>query len=146
MHSFSPKQSALLVCSVLFSLSACNNIERTALQEPGSFEGKTSIISAIEHPIPQPEVINSVNGLLDITLDAAPAKITVAGHTFLSNVYNGSYLAPVLKAQRGDKLRIKLVNNIGPADIMISKPQATNLHYHGMNIPPQEPLAIMFLC
>jgi suppressor of ftsI len=72
-------------------------------------------------------------------LEVAPAKVTVAGHTFLSNVYNGRYIAPVLKAQRGDKLRIKLVNNIGPVDIMISKPQATNLHYHGMNIAPQEP-------
>lgn len=116
-----------------------------ALQRPDGFEGNTPIISAKEYPIPQPEVIESVNSLLDVTLQAGPAKVIVAGRTFLSNVYNGSYIPPVLKAQRGDKVRIKLVNNIGPADIMISKPQSTNLHYHGMNIAPQEPADNVFV-
>ena len=139
MHSFLPRQSALFVCSALLSLSACHNIERSALQKPDGFEVNTPIISAKEQPIPQPEVLESVNGLLDVTLEAAPAKITVAGHTFLSNVYNGHYIPPVLEAKRGDKVRIKLVNNIGPTDIMITEPQLTNLHYHGMNTAPQEP-------
>jgi suppressor of ftsI len=127
------------VCSAVFSLFGCNNIEQTALQKPDGIEGNPPITSGQDYPIPQPEVIDSVNGLLDVTLEAAPTKVTVAGYTFLSNVYNGRYIPPILNAQRGDKVRIKLVNNIGPADIMISKPQATNLHYHGLNIAPQEP-------
>jgi len=135
MHVFSIRWPGFLLSSAILLLSACN----TSLQKSVGFEGNGSIASAKEHPLPQPEVMESLNGLLDVTLQAGPAKVTVADRTFLSNVYNGHYIPPVLKAQRGDTVRIKLVNNIGPADIMISRPQATNLHFHGMNISPQEP-------
>lgn len=145
MQPFSTKQPGLLLISAILLLPGCNKIEKTSLEKRAGFEGNATIISAKERPIPQPEVIESVDGLLDVTLQAAPAKVTVADRTFLSNVYNSSYIAPVLEAQRGDKVRIKLINNIGPADIMISKPQSTNLHYHGMNISPQEPADNVFV-
>jgi len=95
--------------------------------------------------IPEPDIINSRNGVLQVTLTQAPARITVAGHSFTSNVFNGQYIPPVLKMQRGDRLELELVNRIDKADIQIDGPQSTNLHYHGMVVPPKAPGDDVFL-
>ena len=95
--------------------------------------------------IPEPEILNSRNGVLQVTLRQAPAMVTVAGRSFSSNVFNGQYIPPVLKLQRGDWLELQLVNRIGKADIQIDGPQATNLHYHGMVVPPVAPGDDVFL-
>ena len=89
--------------------------------------------------IPEPEILNSRNGVLQVTLTQAPAVVTVAGRSFRSNVFNGQYIPPVLKMQRGDQLELQLVNRIDKADIQIDGPQSTNLHYHGMVVPPVAP-------
>jgi suppressor of ftsI len=95
--------------------------------------------------IPEPEIRSSRNGVLAVTLTQAPARITVAGSTFTSNVFNGQYIPPVLKMQRGDRLELLLVNRIDKADVQIDGPQETNLHYHGMVVPPVAPGDDVFL-
>lgn len=95
--------------------------------------------------IPEPDVLESSGGVLQVTLTAAPAQITVAGQTFTSNVFNGEYIPPVLQLERGDVLELKLINRIGPADIEIDAAQDTNLHYHGMSIPPVAPADDIYL-
>lgn len=95
--------------------------------------------------IPEPDIVNSRNGVLQVTLTQAPARITVAGRSFTSNVFNGQYIPPVLKMQRGDRLELELVNRIDKADIQIDGPQSTNLHYHGMVVPPKAPGDDVFL-
>ena len=65
--------------------------------------------------VPEPEIVRSRGGVLQIQLTQAPAMITVAGHTFRSNVFNGQYIPPVLKMKRGDRLQLQLVNRIGAA-------------------------------
>ena len=95
--------------------------------------------------IPEPEILSSRNGVLQVTLTQAPARVTVAGRSFTSNVFNGQYIPPVLKMQRGDRLELQLVNRIDKADIQIDGPQSTNLHYHGMVVPPVAPGDDVFL-
>lgn len=95
--------------------------------------------------IPQPEVVSSRDGVLRYTLQQAPAQVVVAGQRFSSNVFNGQYLTPVFKLQRGDQLELTLQNRIGPADIEIEKPEESNLHYHGMSISPNAPGDDVFL-
>ena len=95
--------------------------------------------------IPEPDTVVSRNGVLQIRLTQAPAFVTVAGQTFRSNVFNGQYIPPVLKMQRGDRLQLQLVNLIGAADVQIAGPQSTNLHYHGMVVPPVAPGDDVFL-
>ena len=89
--------------------------------------------------IPDPQVIASRGGVLDVRLEQAPSPITVAGRSFTSNVFNGQYIPPVLLLQRGDRMELELVNRIGAADVQIDGPQESNLHYHGMVIPPAAP-------
>jgi FtsP/CotA-like multicopper oxidase with cupredoxin domain len=96
-----------------------------------------SLVGAID--IPEPTEIRSDRGRLDVTLEAKPAIVTVAGKTFRSNVFNGQYVAPVLVIQRGEEARIRFVNNLGPADVEIDAPQLSNFHAHGMAISPNQP-------
>ncbi|MCB0685575.1 MAG: multicopper oxidase family protein [Saprospiraceae bacterium] len=74
----------------------------------------------------------------------------MAGKTFVSNVYNGSYLAPTLRINQDDSVIIHLVNNLKnveqSADSTLIIPMCsdvyrneTNLHFHGMGISPQVP-------
>jgi len=66
--------------------------------------------------------------VLAVTLTAKPSKVEVAGRTFVTNVYNGMYIPPVLRLKRGDELQLKLVNETGRGGLEIEKPQMTNLH------------------
>lgn len=89
--------------------------------------------------LPNPPELRSVDGVLRGTLTVAPAEITVRGRRIVSNVINGSYVAPTLRVRRGDVIRLKAVNEIGPADVNIDGPQPTNIHYHGMDVSPKLP-------
>ena len=89
--------------------------------------------------LPDPPELRSVDGVLRGTLTIAPAEITVRGRKVLSNVINGNYMAPTLRVRRGDVIRLKAVNEIGPAEVNIEAPQPTNIHYHGMDVSPKLP-------
>ena len=97
------------------------------------------VVSASGPPIPEPPSMTPVDGVLDFTLTAKPARVEVAGRTLISNVYNGLYIPPVLRLRRGDELRLKFVNEIGPSDMEIKQREVSNVHYHGMAIPPVQP-------
>jgi FtsP/CotA-like multicopper oxidase with cupredoxin domain len=102
------------------ALSGCAKKDQAAKDE------LTSAEAAVEHTlhIDGPEIVNpptvaSKDGVLEWTVTAAPARVTVAGETFVSNVYNGTHIPPVLRVHRGDEVRITYVNNIDKADIEI---------------------------
>ncbi|MDH4983958.1 multicopper oxidase family protein [Hyphomicrobium sp. D-2] len=113
-------------------------IFRAALKErPG-----TSLlpeVSAVGPEIAEPPSLRPVNGVLDVTLTAKPARVEVAGRTLLTNVYNDLYIPPVLRLRRGDELRLKFVNETGQSDLGVKHRQVSNVHYHGMAIPPVQP-------
>ena len=69
----------------------------------------------------------SANGLLDVSLEAGAGKIELAGRQGNLLSYNGQIPAPLLEARAGDTVRIKFTNKLA---------QPTNLHYHGLHIPP----------
>src|SRR5262245_60649889 len=69
--------------------------------------------------LPNPPELRSVDGVLRGTLTVAPAEITVRGRKVVSNVINGNYMAPTLRVRPGDVIRLKAVNEIGPAQVNI---------------------------
>ena len=71
--------------------------------------------------------LRSHDGVLETTLIAAPAKVTIGGATVDGKTYNGDYAGPVLRVHPGDHLKIKLVNNLN---------EQTNLHFHGLQTTP----------
>jgi FtsP/CotA-like multicopper oxidase with cupredoxin domain len=71
--------------------------------------------------------LRSRDGILSVTLHAAPQTVAIGGASFPGAAYNGQYAGPVLHVRPGDLVHIRLVN--GLAD-------PTNLHFHGLRISP----------
>jgi suppressor of ftsI len=104
-----------------------------------AFTTSTTTQEAPGPPLVEPTVITATRGVVELTLEAAPSVVNVAGQSFISNVYNGQYTPPVFRLRRGEELQLRLINRIGPADVQIDETQATNIHYHGMSVSPNPP-------
>ncbi len=74
-----------------------------------------------------PKVYQSQDGLLEVNLEANYTRVNLAGKTAYLLTYNGQIPAPRLEVKPGDRVRIKLTNKLQ---------QPTNLHYHGLHLPP----------
>lgn len=69
----------------------------------------------------------SQDGLLELDLDARAQPITLDGQTANLLSYGGRIPGPRLDVRPGDTVRIHFTNNLAAP---------TNLHYHGLHIPP----------
>jgi FtsP/CotA-like multicopper oxidase with cupredoxin domain len=110
---------------------------------PAVAAGENAPAAAI-YDLPNPPEIVARDGVLQGTLTVAPARVTVAGRSVVSNVINGSYLAPTLRVRPGDTIALKAVNRIGKA-LNIDGPEPTNIHYHGMDVSPIPPGDSVFI-
>ena len=62
----------------------------------------------------EPTALASVDGRLDVTLTLAYANLTLDGKSVTLRSMNGSVPAPTLRVNAGDRLRIKVVNELPP--------------------------------
>jgi FtsP/CotA-like multicopper oxidase with cupredoxin domain len=74
-----------------------------------------------------PPMVSSRHGRLHVELTAAPAEYSIEGHSFQGMLYNGQYVPAVWRLRSGDKLTVSLHNQL---------PEATNLHFHGLDVSP----------
>ena len=72
-------------------------------------------------------MLTSHDGKLHVDLVAAPATYTIGGHHFQGMLYNGKYMPEVWRLRPGDILTVTLHNQLS---------EATNLHFHGLNVSP----------
>ncbi len=107
-----------------------------------------------EQTFVQPDTLVSQNGVLDVTLTVSYWRSQLSGEhretefpVYLRAYgYNNSipsYAGPTLIVKGGDKLRIRLINNLplnppaAPNDpLLYMKPNTTNLHMHGLHVFP----------
>lgn len=80
---------------------------------------------ATGEPLREPPVLRSRDGLLDVTLRAAPTTATVGGATWHVLGYEGGFPGPTLLVHPGDRMRVRLVNDLGAT---------TNIHTHGLHV------------
>ena len=112
----------------------------------------------------EPNVIRSDHGVLKASLNLALAPTTVAGRVLETATYNASLPGPTLRVRPGDRLEIKLINNLthpgGPpppsqkvvdcgrrtfseatgghaAHLDPAVFLLTNIHTHGLQVSPQ---------
>jgi FtsP/CotA-like multicopper oxidase with cupredoxin domain len=69
----------------------------------------------------------SIDGLLEVSLEARSSLINLGRQQGHLITYNGSIPGPRLEAKPGDTVRIHFTNKLS---------QPTNLHYHGLHVPP----------
>jgi FtsP/CotA-like multicopper oxidase with cupredoxin domain len=77
---------------------------------------------------PEPPVLYSHSGRLDVRLRAAAGPARMAGRTVQAWSYDGSVPGPTLAICAGDHVTVKLENEL---------PEATNLHTHGFHVSPE---------
>jgi FtsP/CotA-like multicopper oxidase with cupredoxin domain len=80
--------------------------------------------------------LSSSAGLADLELVAKPAAGTIPGGPSAPLTYNGLSPGPLLELQPGDRVRLRLRNQLD---------QPTNLHFHGLHIPPSGSADNVFL-
>jgi FtsP/CotA-like multicopper oxidase with cupredoxin domain len=100
--------------------------------------GKVNFNQAVPLP-PLADSTVSADGTRTFSLDLQTGQTN-----FLSGIptntwgINGAYLGPTLRAARGEKVQIKIKNDL---------PEATSIHWHGMHLPaiddggPHQPIA-----
>ncbi len=74
-----------------------------------------------------PSRVRSSSGQLDVDLVAQETAVTIANGPRTALTYNGLLPGPLLEAEPGDAVRIRLHNRLN---------RPTNLHYHGLHISP----------
>lgn len=70
---------------------------------------------------------HSQSGLLDLALHARQQPVSLGNQRALLLAYNGQVPGPTLEVNPGDTVRINIDNQLE---------QTTNLHFHGLHIPP----------
>ena len=71
--------------------------------------------------------VRSSGGLLQLDLVAQETAVQIPGGPATALTYNGLLPGPLLEVEPGDRVRIRLHNRLD---------RPTNLHYHGLHIPP----------
>jgi FtsP/CotA-like multicopper oxidase with cupredoxin domain len=100
---------------------------------------------SVDGDLADPHVLASVGGILSATIVAATEPTMIAGRRVLQPVtYNGTFPGPTLWVRPGDMVDLTFANRI-VFDQVDTKPgygrpprpnNMTNLHYHGMHVPP----------
>ena len=95
--------------------------------------------------LPEPRVLASLGGVLSAAITASTEPVTIAQRRVLQPVtYNGTFPGPTLRVRPGDWVDLAFTNRI-VFDQAGTKPgygrpprdaNMTNLHYHGMHVPP----------
>ncbi|MEM9906169.1 MAG: multicopper oxidase family protein [Cyanobacteria bacterium P01_D01_bin.44] len=75
----------------------------------------------------EPQHFISQDGLLEVDLIAVPSVYPIGRHQAQLLTYNGQAPGPILEARAGDTMRVHFTNQLT---------QSTNLHFHGLHIPP----------
>jgi FtsP/CotA-like multicopper oxidase with cupredoxin domain len=90
----------------------------------GPSGGRFAPVSGL--PLLQAEVLDSRDGRLEVELVAAPGAM-VAGRNTSALGYNRATPGPTLRVRPGDELALRLTNRLEAP---------TNLHTHGLRVPP----------
>ena len=77
----------------------------------------------------QPEVLTGRDGVLDLALEAAPARVRVGAREAHVQAFNGSLPGPTLRVRPGDTIRVAMANGLEAP---------TNLHVHGLHVSPED--------
>jgi len=134
-------KSAFILMTLMSSLSIIKSAHSIA--SPGCEYAPVDINLYGGSTFKNPDIIRSLNGELNTTLELKYASNTIAGCDTYLRSYNGKLVGPTLIAKPGDTLNIN-INNLLPPDTTpvgsnINIPHdfnVTNFHTHGLHVSP----------
>lgn len=89
-----------------------------------------SIAAQGSKPTIAPERYQSQNGQMDLMLEARSGTVVIGRGSSNLLTYNGRIPGPRIEANPGDRIRLTFRNSLATP---------TNLHFHGLHIPPSRP-------
>lgn len=114
--------------ALIFTAVASSAIPAAANPFDSLFHPAPSPAGVTPEALATPIVYASRNGELNVTLEAKETPVRLGPYAINGATFNGVYGGPVLRVKPGDTLRLTLVNHLA---------QATNIHFHGMEVSPQ---------
>ncbi len=78
-------------------------------------------------------------GIVDTSIDARIATVSVNGTPADLLTYNGSFIAPTIRARQGDLVRLHFVNDLPyttERNLLGHQKNVTNVHVHGWHVSP----------
>lgn len=92
--------------------------------------------TASGNALTEPIELRSEDGMLSVSLESSPQRVSIAGRDVNALSYNGGLPGPTLRVRAGDTLNVSLNN--GLAD-------PSNLHVHGLHVSPNDNSDNMFV-
>lgn len=99
--------------------------------------------------------VSSKDGLLQVKLVLANGTAVINGTSYGTSLYNGQLITPIWRLQRGDVLMVELEDEryVPPQDAGLHDHgddhgtffNYTNIHFHGLNVPPTPPGDSVFI-
>ncbi|HEY3423723.1 MAG TPA: multicopper oxidase family protein [Negativicutes bacterium] len=93
-----------------------------------------------------PEATKNSDGVFEITAQEAQVKLNGTTATLLT--YNGSFPGPVIRAGKGETLKLNFKNSLPATDslnFLGHQRNITNIHTHGLHVSPKEPADAMMI-
>jgi FtsP/CotA-like multicopper oxidase with cupredoxin domain len=119
--------SRLLLPAALAAALVAATVTLRASARPHPRERTTRVDAGPSAAFREPSSISSHGGALRVTLRPMRSRISIGDQQAVTEVYNGNYTPPTLRARPGDVIRLKLVNQLG---------EPTNFHTHGLHVSP----------
>ena len=110
------------------ALGLCLTAVATACQTPGFNEVRNPVAFNTPLAIPalnQGTLDGAGNRVFELEADESSSEF-LPGKGTPTWGYNGHYLGPTLRAERGDRVKVRFLNHLGGA---------TTVHWHGMHLP-----------
>lgn len=99
--------------------------------------GLSRLPAFAQSPFPQPRTLEVLraDGVVEAQITARQSNLTLSGKPARLMTYGG-FPGPTLRLREGETVRLNFTNNL---------PEATNLHLHGLHVPPSvdDPLALV---
>ncbi len=86
-----------------------------------------------------PNAAPAGSGVVDVTIRASAGTVALNGALATMLTYEGSFIAPTIRARRGDRVRLHFRNDLpaGAGTNLLGHPRnVTNVHVHGWHVSP----------
>jgi FtsP/CotA-like multicopper oxidase with cupredoxin domain len=109
----------------------------------GAMGGGTTVVDppigpALATPALAPNA-STTPGLVDVSIEARPASVVVNGTPATLLTYAGSFVAPTIRARRGDRILLRFRNGLPQThetNLLGFERYPTNVHVHGLHVTP----------